>query len=229
VRAAHSQVVVTSRARLLGLDGAHRVELDTFTREESMTLIGRLAGQARVRAEYKAADTIAELCGDLPLAVNIAGRRIAARQEWTIAYSAGQLADQDRMLSSLSVGDVTVWDRFDSAYRLLSSAGRQALHHLGRDGAGWTTAIGVATAMGVTTETADELLESLVDAGLLRRSTVAGRYGVSRLVGLFAADIRSDSALSPLALSDRRARRTMIGRPRRDAGRLVPGSTSDTR
>jgi hypothetical protein len=227
VRTAHSQVVVTSRARLLGLDGAHRVELDTFTREESMTLIGRLAGPARVRAEYEAADTVAELCGDLPLAVNIAGRRIAARQDWTIAYTARQLADRDRMLSSLSVGDVAVRDRFDSAYRLLSPAGRQALRHLACDDVGWTTAIRAAAAMGVATETADGLLESLVDAGLLRRSTVAGRYSVSRLVSLFAADIGMDRVLSPLALSDLRARRTVISQLRRDAGWLVSGSTSD--
>ncbi|MET0134656.1 MAG: NB-ARC domain-containing protein, partial [Kibdelosporangium sp.] len=198
-RTAHSQVVMTSRARLLGLDGAHRVEMNAFTRAESLTLIGRLAGTARVRAEYEATDAIAELCGDLPLAVNIIGRKIAARQEWTIAYTAGQLADRDRLMVSLSVGDVTVRDRFASAYQRLSPPARQAVQHLGAGGAGWTTAIEVAAAMAVPIEAADELLESLVDAGLLVRATVAGRYTVSRLVSVFAADIRLDAVPAPLA------------------------------
>ena len=143
--AARSQVVVTSRARLLGLDDTHRVELDAFSREESMALIGWLAGATRVRAEYETTDAIAELCADLPLAVNIIGRKIAARPQWAIAYTAGQLAD--RQLDTLCVGDVNVRDRFASAYQLLSPAGRAAVGQLGRNGSGWTTAIGIAVAM----------------------------------------------------------------------------------
>jgi len=183
-----SQVVVTSRARLLGLDAINRVNLDVFTREESVTLIGRLAGEARVLAEYQAANAIAKLCGDLPLAINIIGRKIAARAEWSIRYVAGQLADPDRLLDSLSIGDVNVRDRFVSAYDLLSPAGRQAIQHVARSGSARATATNLAAAMGIPVVAADELLESLVDAGLLRRAMVAGRYGVSTLVSVFAAD-----------------------------------------
>ncbi|WP_322767798.1 hypothetical protein [Frankia sp. Cr1] len=192
-QAAHSQVVVTSRARLLGLDDMHRIDLDTFTRTESVTLIGRLAGAARVRTEYDATDAIAELCGDLPLAVNIIGRRIAARPEWTIAYTASQLADRGVALDRLSIGDVNVRDRFASAYQLLSPAGRAVVHHLGLHEAGWTTAIGVAAGTGIPVESADELLESMVNVGLLRRANAAGRYRVPRLVSVFAMDVQRDA------------------------------------
>jgi hypothetical protein len=219
---AHSQVVVTSRARLLGLDDVHRIDLDPFTREESMALIGRLAGQARVAAEYESTEAIAELCGDLPLAVNIAGRKIAARTEWAIAYTAEQLGDRDRLMDSLCVGDVNVRDRFTSAYQLLSPAGKQAVHHLGMNGAGWTTAIGLATAMGVPVDFADELLESLVDVGLVRRANVAGRYSVSALVSAFAASVRKDAGAPAVTLVDRRAKRTVIETLRRDVGQPVP-------
>ncbi|WP_250291544.1 NB-ARC domain-containing protein [Frankia sp. CiP1_Cm_nod1] len=219
---ARSQVVMTSRARLLGLDGTHRIDLGTFTREESMTLIGRLAGAERVRAEHEAADAIAELCEDLPLAVSIVGRKIAARPELTIAYTASQLADRDAQLDILSVGDVNVRDRFALAYQLLLPAGQALVHQLGRHRAGWTTAIGVAADMGIPIGSADELLESMVDAGLLRRASVAGRYSVSRLFSAFAGNVQRDAGPLPVSLVDGGARRVALEPFRRDAGPALP-------
>jgi hypothetical protein len=189
-QSAHSQVVLTSRPRLLGLSGIHRVHLDVFERAESLALLCRLVGTVRVRAEREAADAIAELCGDLPLAVNIAGRRIAARPRRTIGYTAGQLTDRCRLLNILAVGDMTVRERFASAYRSLSPPGREVICRLGSAGKRSTTAIEVATAMDVSVDAADELLESLVDAGLVRHSAVAGEYDVPVLVGAFAEEMR---------------------------------------
>jgi hypothetical protein len=188
----HTQFVVTSSARLLGLEGVRRIGLDTLARQESMTLIARLVGTERVQAEYEAANAVAELCGDLPLAVNIIGRKIAARPEWTIAYAAGLLADRDRLLDSLSVGDVNVRARFASAYRLLPLVCQRAIQQLGISSARWATALGLAETMDISIDAADELLESLVDAGLLTRANSAGRYGISTLVSVFAADTQRD-------------------------------------
>ncbi|WP_202797623.1 MULTISPECIES: NB-ARC domain-containing protein [Protofrankia] len=227
---ARSQVVMTSRARLLGLDGTHRIDLDAFTREESMTLIGRLAGAERVRAEHEAAAAIAELCEDLPLAVSIVARKIAARPELTIAYTASQLADHDIHLDILSVGDVNVRDRFALAYQLLSPAGQALVHQLGRNRAGWTTAIGVAADMGVPIESADELLESMVDAGLLRRASVAGRYSVSRLFSAFAGNVQRDAEPLSVSLVEGGARRVSLEPLRRDVGPALlalPATRSD--
>ncbi|HET9168147.1 MAG TPA: NB-ARC domain-containing protein [Actinocrinis sp.] len=196
-RTANSQVVVTSRARLLGLDGAYRIDLEAFARQESLALLGRLAGPERVQEEYAAADALAELCGDLPLAVNIIGRKIAARPEWTIEFVAGLLANHDQRVDYLSVGDVSMRDRLTSACRQLLPAGRQALRHLGLVGAGWTTAAELAAAMGVSIVAADGLLETLVDLGLLTRTDVADRYCVSALVGAFAAGLAPAAATLP--------------------------------
>jgi hypothetical protein len=220
-RTSHSQVVVTSRARLLGLDGVHRIDLPTFTRQDSMELIGRLAGPARVRAEYEAADAVAGLCGDLPLAVNIIGRKIAAKTEWSIAYIAGLLAESDRVMDTLSVGDVNVRDRFASAYETLSPVGRQVIGRLALNGARWMTAAEVAIQAEVAVETADELLESLVDAGLLRRDNASGRYAVSPLVGVFAADAHRDAGSAP---DGRTTRKTLVESFGRDVTRVVAGA-----
>ncbi|WP_327001066.1 hypothetical protein OHA72_38870 [Dactylosporangium sp. NBC_01737] len=202
-RSTSSQIVVTSRARLLGLDGVHRIDLDTFTRHESLTLIGRLAGVERIRAEREAADTLADLCGNLPLAINIVGRRIAARPEWRVADLSGLLADAERLMTSLSVGDIRVRDCFAAAYQRLTPAARHALHQVAHTGAGMATATaaGLAAAMGVAPDVADELLESLVDSGLLTRADRAGRYGVSTLVRAFTAStphaVRAPETVQP--------------------------------
>jgi hypothetical protein len=226
-RAPHSQVVVTSRARLLGLDGVHRVDLDAFSRAESTALLRELVGDERIATEPDATDAVAGLCDHLPLAVDIVGRRIAARPEWAIAHVAGQLADTDRLLDALSVGDVNVRGRFASAYQPLAPVEKQALHQLALDGVGWTTAIGLAVAMDVAIGSADDLLESLVDAGLLARGSVDGRYDLSTLVSAFAADARRDAAQAAHPLAALRDRRLAADTPRRGAGRAGERATSD--
>jgi hypothetical protein len=121
------------------------------------------------------------------------------------------LADRDRLIDSLCVGDVNVRDRFSAAYERLAPPGRQAVHQLGLDGAGWTTAVGLATVLGSAVDEADEVLESLVDAGLLTRATVAGRYRVSTLVGVFAEHVRREAAQLGAPLQEKRAQRETSG------------------
>jgi hypothetical protein len=50
-----------------------------------------------------------------------------------------------------------------------------------------------------------------VDAGLLTRATVAGRYSVSRLVSVFASAVRLNGVVSSVTMIDRRARRFAVG------------------
>lgn len=94
----------------------------------------------------------------------------------------------------LSVGDENVRDRFASAHRLLTSASRQAIQQLGLAGARWATASGLAAAMRIAIDPADELLESLVDAGLLTPADTAGCYCISPLVSVIAAGAQGDAA-----------------------------------
>ncbi len=198
-RALQSLVVVTSRARLLGLDSMHHITLGTFTRDESLALLAEVIGAARIEAEYEAADVLAALCGDLPLAVNVIGRLIAARPEWAVAHAAGLLADEERLLSYLTVGDVSVREHFDTAYRRLAPAARMALGHLGARHSRWTTPLGLAGETGLSADAADRALESLVNTGLLTRATLAGRYCVSAIVSAYAASLHRDSDSSDLA------------------------------
>jgi hypothetical protein len=91
-----SAALITSRQVLFELEGAVHVHLEVLSPEESVGLLRRLAGGERVAAELAAARTIALQCGFLPLALRIAGARLAARPSWSLHALAEQLADERR-------------------------------------------------------------------------------------------------------------------------------------
>lgn len=183
----HSQILMTSRSRLLGLDGANQVELEVLDRDESVAMIGALAGMGRVRAEHKAGLRLAELCDDLPLALSIVGKKAAAQRQWTMSYIADQLAERSRLLDRLRIGDVSIQSRLRSTYQRMAPWARRAFHYFGREHSAWVTPARLASALWIAVDSADQLLEALLDTGLLYRSTVAGRYGMLPLFRLFAA------------------------------------------
>jgi hypothetical protein len=193
-QSSHTQFVLTGSARLLGLDGMLRVDLPALDRMESVALLGRLAGRDRIATEDEAADVIAAACGDLPLALNIIGRKLAARPEWTAGYAAALFADRARLMDVLGVGDVSVRARFAAAYRLLPSACRRAMHQLGRREERSATATGLAAAMRISIDAAEDVLEALVDSGLITRADTVGRYAISNLVSAFTEGAQPDLA-----------------------------------
>ncbi|MDQ4094314.1 MAG: NB-ARC domain-containing protein, partial [Actinomycetota bacterium] len=77
-------VLITSRARLAGLNGSRLVDLDILEFDQAVELLARVAGPLRVAAEPGAAREIVRLCGFLPLAVRIAGARLGARPHWRL-------------------------------------------------------------------------------------------------------------------------------------------------
>jgi DNA-binding SARP family transcriptional activator len=100
--------LITSRAHLGGLEAAHLLTLEVLEAEQAVALLAKLAGPERVAAEPEAAQAIVQLCGRLPLAVRIAGARLAARPQWRLALLAERLADERRRLDELATGDLEV-------------------------------------------------------------------------------------------------------------------------
>ncbi|WP_284116970.1 helix-turn-helix domain-containing protein [Streptomyces fragilis] len=111
--------LVTSRNALAGLEGVHRLALGVLRREESVALMARVVGPDRVAAEAQAARDLADLCGQLPLAVRIAAQRLAARPQERLAKLAAQLSDEGRRLDALQAGDLQVRAAFALSYRCL--------------------------------------------------------------------------------------------------------------
>jgi tetratricopeptide (TPR) repeat protein len=182
-------VIVTSRNPLTGLESARQVELEVFGAHEATGLLAHLAGAERIATEPGEAAEIARLCAYVPLAVRIAGARLAGRRHWSLAYLAERLGDERRRLDELSAGDLAVRAGFAVSYSRLPADARGLFRLLGlldvTDFAGWVA----AALLDVSVESARAHLETLVDAQLLGTTgTDPTRYRFHDLVRLYARE-----------------------------------------
>ncbi|MBC3840969.1 hypothetical protein GXW82_13910 [Streptacidiphilus sp. 4-A2] len=178
-------VLVTGRAQLFGLPLDLHVDLAVFEPDEALALLGRVIGPDRLAAEEEAARQLIEACGYLPLAVRIVAARLASRRRWTIASLIARLADERSRIRELRIGDLAIEAVFELGYRQLSPSHARALRLLA---AVTGPNIGVVTAAAVLEldpDTAEDLLESLVDTAMLQ-SPAPGRYSFHDLLRMFA-------------------------------------------
>jgi DNA-binding SARP family transcriptional activator/tetratricopeptide (TPR) repeat protein len=185
-------VLVTSRRRLTGLEGADVLDLDVLTPEQAVELLGRIAGAHRVAHESAAAQAIARACGWLPLALRIAGARLRARPDWALVQLAERLADERRRLDELSLGDHDVRASLSLSYQALDYRQRCGFARLGLLEASDVAAWVVAALLDLPDEDPEGLVEPLVDARLLEPAGTyhAGlpRYRLHDLVRLYARE-----------------------------------------
>jgi DNA-binding SARP family transcriptional activator len=186
-----SFVLVTSRDTLGGLivaEGAHPVHLDTFTPDEAVELLARVAGAERVAGEPEAADKIARRCGYLPLAVRLAAAKLAIDRRLSLSNQAAQLGDERQRLSTLTVGDVDIRASLASSFQALTASGRRMVSLLGLM-AGPDFSVEAAAALaGSGVDNARALLVTLVEASLLEVAPGSGRYRFHDLVRLYASE-----------------------------------------
>jgi DNA-binding SARP family transcriptional activator len=160
-------VLVTSRMRLSGLEAAHPLTLDVLEADQAVELLAKLAGAGRVAAEPEAAQQIVRLCGWLPLAVRIAGARLAGRPHWRLAELVERLADEHRRLDELRAGDLEVRASVALSYRAQGKQERRLFRLLGLLVAPSFPAWVAAALLDMTLAEAERLLERLVDAQLV--------------------------------------------------------------
>ncbi|MFJ2212961.1 AfsR/SARP family transcriptional regulator [Streptomyces sp. NPDC101062] len=177
--------LITSRARLVDLVGAHLVDLDVMSPEEALQLFTRIVGLERVTAEREAALDVVAACGFLPLAIRIAASRLASRRTWTVSVLAAKLADERRRLDELQAGDLAVAATFELGYGALDDAQARAFRLLGLADGPDISLAGAAALLDLAQREAEDLLESLVDTSLLE-SAAPGRYRYHDLVRLYA-------------------------------------------
>ncbi|MER8162530.1 BTAD domain-containing putative transcriptional regulator [Streptomyces sp. NPDC094472] len=179
--------LITSRTRMVDLEGAHLVDLDVMSPEEALVLFTRIVGAERVSSERDAAMDVVAACGFLPLAIRIAASRLASRRTWTVSTLARKLANQRRRLDELRAGDLAVRATFELGYGQLEPPQARAFRLLGLADGPDISLAAAAVLLQLDTFDAEELLESLVDASLLE-SAAPGRYRYHDLVRLYARD-----------------------------------------
>ncbi|MFF7405786.1 AfsR/SARP family transcriptional regulator [Streptomyces murinus] len=177
--------LVTSRVRMVGLAGAHLVDLDVMSPDEALALFTRIVGAERVTPERDAALDVVAACGFLPLAIRIAASRLAARRTWTVSVLAAKLADERRRLDELQAGDLAVKATFELGYGQLDRVQARAFRLLGLADGPDISLAAAAAVLDLPLESTEDLLESLVDTSLLE-SAAPGRYRFHDLVRLYA-------------------------------------------
>ncbi|GAA4008440.1 hypothetical protein GCM10022247_33300 [Allokutzneria multivorans] len=174
-------VLATSRRRLTGLAGAHRVELSGLSSHESLTLLDALVGEGRVAAEQLAARRIAFLCEGLPLALRIVGAKLADHPQWTLQRMADRLAVDAHRLAELRHGGLDLREALEGSVRALGPHAGRLFRRLGLLGFSEITPTVAGALAGVSSERAARLLESLAASRVL----LAGDGDRYRLPDLF--------------------------------------------
>jgi DNA-binding SARP family transcriptional activator len=192
--------IVTSRTSLADLEGV-RTTLGILNGDEALQLLREMIGGSRIDADPGAARAIIRHCDHLPLAVWVAGARLAARPHWSLGAMAERLADEHRRLDLLTVGDVAVRASIELTYQSLPPQARHALRLLGsiraREFAPWL----LAALMDVALAKAEQIFDDLIEVHLLEAAPVdAGgvRYRMHDLIRLFAHE-RAVAEDSPFA------------------------------
>ncbi|MEV0263460.1 BTAD domain-containing putative transcriptional regulator [Streptomyces sp. NPDC050617] len=188
-----SGLLVTSRRRLADLEGAHTVTLPPLDERESLELLGRLVGPARVEAEPQAARTVVAMCAGLPLALRIAGARQLERPHWSLGDLAQRLTDAPQLLDALRIGDLDVRPSLDAGHTELPRRSANGVDPvavftaLGAVNAAHTSRGRVAAMLNCSEESAEDALDTLVEAHLLH-PPVAGRYRLDALLQAYARE-----------------------------------------
>jgi DNA-binding SARP family transcriptional activator len=122
--ASSSMVLVTTRVRpdaLVARTGARLQVLGTLAAGAAEQVLELIAGAPAEGRDRELRRRLARMCGHLPLALRIAGARLAGGPRWSVADLVAELADERRRLSALDLEDpaTSVRAALDVTYRSL--------------------------------------------------------------------------------------------------------------
>ncbi|MFG2055435.1 BTAD domain-containing putative transcriptional regulator [Micromonospora sp. NPDC048930] len=193
-------VLVTSRRRLIGLDDGRPSSLPVLDPDEAVEMLGRVAGPDRVAAEPAAAAEVVRRCGHLPLAIRLAGARLAHRPRWRVADLAARLAARPDPLAELAAGERSVGQAFALSYAQVSPPAQRLFWLLGLH-PGERFDNGVAAALTeLPLPEAQDVLDELVDAHLVEE-VEPGQYRLHDLLRGYARSLLAE----PERAADRQA------------------------
>ena len=187
-------VIVTSRHWLSDLAGSRLVDLDVLDDDEAEEMLTRIIGEDRVAAEPGPVRDVLQACAGLPLAIRIAGARLAARRGWTVSTMARRLADEQHRLDELTTGDLAVRACFEVSFTSLPQSAApggldpaRAFRLLGLWQGPYISLQAAAALLDEDQDRVADALEILVDAHLLE-STSSDWYRFHDLLRTYAAE-----------------------------------------
>ncbi len=186
------RVLVTSRDRLAQL-GARLMPLDQLTPEDAIELIDLAVRNAnledsRVADDVEAATQLADLCGHLPLALQIAAALLAEDRGMPVAELVEGLESSYDRLLHLDDGERSVRAAFELSYRRLPSEQARLLRLLALAPGPEVSDEVVAVLTGAEASPLRNL-RTLARAHLVERGTGRGQWRLHDLVRAFGAAV----------------------------------------
>ena len=181
-----SAVIMTSWRRLMDLPGLRSVAVGPLADEDALALMGRLAGQERLRAEPDAAEGIVAECSAQPLAVRISAARLLARPRERVHEVRRQIREDFASPVVLDEDCGAANTRFEWAMSRLAPELAAACEQVALCDRDLLDVPAVAPLLGVEGAEARRILEALVGVHLLE-AVGGGRY---RFLALVRAKVR---------------------------------------
>ncbi|MBF6334249.1 tetratricopeptide repeat protein [Nocardia transvalensis] len=183
--------LITSRRRLVALEGALPLALDTLEPAHAADLFCRLAYRDPSGADITAVAEIVRHCGYLPLAIALLAGRLAHHPTWTIADLAADFAGTRNRLAELDVGARAVRAAFTTSYQNLSPRQQYLFRRLGLHPGPDLDPYAVAALNDIPVSRARRALEALYTDHLIDETT-RGRYRLHDLVREYARTLAED-------------------------------------
>jgi len=182
---AASAVLLTARQRLAEASGVRWLTLGPLTDHEAMTLMERVVGGHRIRAEPVAAQRIITATAGLPQAVRAVAFRIAARPQWSLVEAADRILAQTPNSARRPSECAVIESPYADAMCRLPADVAQAFRLLAVPETAEISLALAAAVLVVSQHEAENLLEALADAHLLE-PVRAGHYRYLKPVLVFA-------------------------------------------
>ncbi|AKU17665.1 XRE family transcriptional regulator [Luteipulveratus mongoliensis] len=191
-------VIVTSRKRFTEFAQARTVELGVMSTADAIDLLAKTSERPVDNVSSRGGTELVTLCGHLPLALTIAGRRLAARPHWPVTALLEHLQGEHNRLRGLADANIDVRASLTLSTQELSSredhvgvsATRAFMLTCAIDFEDATAAM-LAAVCDVPIDRAFDMMERLVDLNLLE-SRQFGRYRAHDLVVLLGRELGAE-------------------------------------
>jgi DNA-binding SARP family transcriptional activator/tetratricopeptide (TPR) repeat protein len=178
-------VLVTTRRRLSGFGRARTLTLDVLPVDDAVTLFRRIAGEDRAR-DVAAVTSAVELCGRLPLAIQLAAARVAQDHSLGLAGLIAALSPSPTRPGGPGAASPQVTAAFDLSYGALEPDHQRLLRRLGISPCVQFTSQAAAALDGCTLAEAEKALAALLDQHLLTPAPGA-QFRIHDLIRGYAA------------------------------------------
>ncbi|MFI7004351.1 tetratricopeptide repeat protein [Nocardia sp. NPDC050175] len=177
--------LITSRRRLVALDDALPLPLDTLDPDSAIDLFYRLAQRNPHGDAVAAVAEIVRLCGYLPLAIVLLAGRLAHHPAWTLTGLAEEFRTAQDRLGELDAGQRAVRAAFTASYKSLPPEQQRLFRTLGLHPGPDFEAYAIAALNGIPLAEARSELDALYTYHLIEETT-PGRYRLHDLVREYA-------------------------------------------